>query len=463
MASEQAETSSSLLKDMLWRDRFYENEFISSLFTDLENIIGEYYDTESTKNQALQSSVFPTKTNFTSSVAQHRPFTNTGPLGCDPSPQTLPTNLVVPTKAHAVSGSTLVYANHHCLHAFPCNNVCDNDNDVRCNENSSSFDTLKCHSDVCLQQKSTKNSEVACGQSKLFTTSALLVKSRSEFQGSSQQQALATKLPAMAACAPGWKSIYKKHTIPMIFNSRQDISVKQPITSAEVAVMSSPTTSTSTRTAVISACTVASTQATHMKLSQTSARIPVTSAYTPVTGTETLATSAQMLLVPGLPCTMKHPLITSPLTFLKLQHSTTTSLHHQVDTSTSSAEVPNTKDTDGNHESLWCEFCQKGFVSWAKLSDHRQTHKNDKQFQCRICSKVLHSFRNLEIHYCIHSTKKIFRCVLCCATFTHYVQMRKHVSVAHPAEKLHQCCGCMKRFSTQQQVNTHQKKWKCHL
>ena len=111
------------------------------------------------------------------------------------------------------------------------------------------------------------------------------------------------------------------------------------------------------------------------------------------------------------------------------------------------------------NEDLYCEKCQKNFITKSKKQKHtKRVHVEKKRnFFCKHCSKTFTRREHLAIHVkVLHDKIKDFSCNNCGNLFTDKYAMKKHERTHTRENNGRFCCKvCSKRFSRRQYMVGH--------
>ena len=78
--------------------------------------------------------------------------------------------------------------------------------------------------------------------------------------------------------------------------------------------------------------------------------------------------------------------------------------------------------------SLFCEQCNKSFVSMLGYQKHMKAHQGIYRYKCETCNKGFNCTTNYKEHLAMHTGVNYFRCEKCGESFRIYRQLQKHKS-----------------------------------
>ncbi|XP_055631142.1 zinc finger protein 90-like [Toxorhynchites rutilus septentrionalis] len=120
---------------------------------------------------------------------------------------------------------------------------------------------------------------------------------------------------------------------------------------------------------------------------------------------------------------------------------------------------------ESNEAAAVCCGCNKVFFTTSELHNHQeQVHrpqregsdKNELQEECKGCFKRFKNECMLDRHLCSTSRKKFFECSKCSVARRTFKELLDHMAV-HQGKEAFICCGCRKRFDTQEDLEQHSK------
>ena len=93
--------------------------------------------------------------------------------------------------------------------------------------------------------------------------------------------------------------------------------------------------------------------------------------------------------------------------------------------------------------SLFCEKCNKSFVSKLGYDKHMNAHKGIYRYTCKTCNKGFTCTSNYKAHMATHTGLNYFQCHKCLERFKNYRHLQKHKSLCQNNTS-HQLCafGC---------------------
>nr|XP_022301662.1 zinc finger protein Xfin-like [Crassostrea virginica] len=103
-----------------------------------------------------------------------------------------------------------------------------------------------------------------------------------------------------------------------------------------------------------------------------------------------------------------------------------------------------------------CGICKKRFYQNEDLKRHMLTHLNKKTYKCTMCDKSYYQLGSLNQHMRCHSGKKPFQCSICKACFSQKIAMIVHMR-KHTGEKPFKCENCGKCFISKRVCKEHMK------
>lgn len=105
---------------------------------------------------------------------------------------------------------------------------------------------------------------------------------------------------------------------------------------------------------------------------------------------------------------------------------------------------------------LFCEICDKTFLSVNALVQHEELHCGDKSLVCNICGKMFSHVSHLDIHKRFHLVDRPFKCDQCLKVFLSNSDLRRHHMI-HTGEKPFKCETCHKVFNRRSNMKMHQR------
>lgn len=101
-----------------------------------------------------------------------------------------------------------------------------------------------------------------------------------------------------------------------------------------------------------------------------------------------------------------------------------------------------------------CEFCEKNFISRARLRSHRQIHSTERNHLCVECGAKFKTLNCLKNHARLHSNV-FYSCDLCNSRFKGKHELKCHIEAVHLMRKDHICQICGKAFSRDKTLRQH--------
>ncbi|XP_062613426.1 zinc finger protein Xfin-like isoform X1 [Saccostrea cucullata] len=101
-----------------------------------------------------------------------------------------------------------------------------------------------------------------------------------------------------------------------------------------------------------------------------------------------------------------------------------------------------------------CGICKKRYFQNEDLKRHMLTHLNKKSFKCNMCDKSYYQLSSLNQHMRCHTGKKSFQCSVCKACFSQKITMIVHMR-KHTGEKPFKCDTCGKCFISKRMCKEH--------
>lgn len=103
-----------------------------------------------------------------------------------------------------------------------------------------------------------------------------------------------------------------------------------------------------------------------------------------------------------------------------------------------------------------CGICKKRYYQNEDLKRHMLTHLNKKSFKCNMCDKSYYQLGSLNQHMRCHTGKKPFQCSICKACFSQKIAMIVHMR-KHTGEKPFKCETCGKCFISKRMCKEHMR------
>lgn len=101
-----------------------------------------------------------------------------------------------------------------------------------------------------------------------------------------------------------------------------------------------------------------------------------------------------------------------------------------------------------------CGICKKRYYQNEDLKRHMLTHLNKKSYKCNMCDKSYYQLGSLNQHMRCHTGKRPFQCSVCKACFSQKIAMIVHMR-KHTGEKPFKCETCGKCFISKRMCKEH--------
>lgn len=118
------------------------------------------------------------------------------------------------------------------------------------------------------------------------------------------------------------------------------------------------------------------------------------------------------------------------------------------------------KHINVHYSNAICDTCGKGFVTHARLLQHKQTHLAGR-YPCGECGRAFTSPPKLRYHVArVHGSSEVkpSKCHLCDSRFGHHYEKVKHLQAAHGVVYSHPCRACDVVFPTRKALYFHTRK-----
>lgn len=124
-----------------------------------------------------------------------------------------------------------------------------------------------------------------------------------------------------------------------------------------------------------------------------------------------------------------------------------------------------------NYVEIFCEFCEKGFISKSNYISHLLSHSDERNFCCDICGKKSKTKSDLKKHKNTHLPKEerpSKKCEICLKIFMTSKNCKNHMKT-HTGETPFECQICNKTFSRNSSLSRHKlvhtrvRRFKCEI
>jgi len=111
------------------------------------------------------------------------------------------------------------------------------------------------------------------------------------------------------------------------------------------------------------------------------------------------------------------------------------------------------------HEGFVCDLCNKTFVSYEELLQHKSSHKASKNFRCSKCGQVFRWRAEYRRHAETSHGQKVAEMTSCniCSKQIVSKRLNEHIKMVHGNSRPFSCKLCVKKFAKPSELKNHQR------